>query len=278
MIADAGIAALRIRPDQIEKDESLDAMNGSAGAILGLLACYAATGEPKVLATAIACGRHLLQRRKLDKFGFKTWPTLDKRHLTGFSHGAAGIAYALLQLYKATSNAEFHDAAVEGICFEGQAFVREQNNWPDYRRAAASITHNPMFCMAWCHGAPGIGLGRIAALDIMDTRDVQRDIQAALASTSSVNLLPRDHLCCGNAGLMDTLCAAGERLPQGEWSRKARQLAARTIARGNNRGSFNIAFHNGFFNPSLFQGTAGVGYQLLRLADPTKIPSVLLLN
>jgi lantibiotic modifying enzyme len=77
---------------------------------------------------------------------------------------------------------------------------------------------------------------------------------------------------------MDTLCAAGERLPQGEWSRKALQLAARTIARGNKRAGFSIAFQNGFFNPSLFQGTAGVGYQLLRLADPMKIPSVLLLS
>ncbi len=278
LIADARIAALRIRPDQIEKDQSLDAMNGSAGAILGLLACYAATGEPKILARAIACGRHLLQRRKADKFGFKTWPTLDGCHLTGFSHGAAGIAYALLQLYKVTSDAEFFDAAVEGIYFEDHALVAEQNNWPDYRHAATKLSQGPMFCMAWCHGAPGIGLGRIAALDIMDTREVQRDIQAALASTSSVNLLPRDHLCCGNAGLMDTLCAAGERLPQGEWTRKALQLAARTIARGNERGGFNIAFENGFFNPSLFQGTAGVGYQLLRLADPTKIPSVLLLN
>jgi lantibiotic modifying enzyme len=135
-----------------------------------------------------------------------------------------------------------------------------------------------MFRMAWCHGAPGIGLGRIAALDMMDTCDVRRDIEAALASTSSANLLPRDHLCCGNAGLMDTLCAAGERFPEAEWSRKALQLAARTMARGNKRGGFNIAFHNGFFNPSLFQGTAGVGYQLLRLADPRRIPSVLLLN
>jgi len=253
-------------------------MNGAAGAIPGLLACYAATGEPKVLATAIACGRHLLQRRELDKFGLKTWPTLEKCHLTGFSHGAAGIAYALLQLHKVTADAEFYDAAVEGICFEGHAFVRQQNNWPDYRRAATRLSQDPMFCMAWCHGAPGIGLGRIAALDTMDTREVRRDIQAALASTSSANLLPRDHLCCGNAGLMDTLCEAGKRLPQGEWSRKALQLAARTIARSNKRGSFNIAFHNGFFNPSLFQGTAGVGYQLLRLADPAKIPSVLLLN
>ena len=154
LIADARIAALRIRPDQIEKDESLDAMSGCAGAIPGLLACYAATGEPKILASAIACGRHLLQRRELDRFGFKTWPTLEKCHLTGFSHGAAGIAYALLQLYKVTSDAEFYDAALEGIFFEGRAFVREQNNWPDYRRAATKLSQGPMFCMAWCHGAP----------------------------------------------------------------------------------------------------------------------------
>ena len=112
----------------------------------------------------------------------------------------------------------------------------------------------------------------------MDTVDVRRDIEAALTSTSRADMLPRDHLCCGNAGLMDTLCTAGERLSDGGWSREARQLAAKTVARGNRRGSFSIAFENGFFNPSLFQGTAGVGYQLLRLADPAKIPSVLLLN
>ncbi len=271
------MAALRIRPGQIESDESLDTMNGCAGAILALLACHNATGEPKVLATAIACGRHLLQGRRLDKFGLKTWPTLDKRHLTGFSHGAAGIAYALLQLYKVTSDAEFYQAAAEGISFEGRAFVSGQNNWPDYRRAAA-LSQGPMFSMAWCHGAPGIGLGRIAALDIVDTPEVRRDIQAALASTSSVNLLPRDHLCCGNAGLMDTLCTAGDRFPRDEWGHKALQLAARMIARSHKHGGFSIGFHNGFFNPSLFQGAAGVGYQMLRLADPARIPSVLLLN
>ena len=177
-----------------------------------------------------------------------------------------------------TADAEFYDAAVDGIGFERCAFVSEQNNWPDYRRTATRHSQDPMFCMAWCHGAPGIGLGRIAALDMMDTRDVRRDIEAALASTSGAHLLPRDHLCCGNAGLIDTLCAAGERFPQSQWPLKALQLAARTMARGNRRGGFNIAFHNGFFNPSLFQGTAGVGYELLRLTEPAKIPSVLLLN
>ncbi|MGQ0683059.1 MAG: type 2 lanthipeptide synthetase LanM family protein [Bradyrhizobium sp.] len=278
LIADAAIAARRIRTTQIETDERLDAMSGVAGAIPALLACYAATADEQILATAIACGRHLLQRRAPDPFGFRTWPTLEKRHITGFSHGAAGIAYALLQLYKVTGDAGFYQAAADAVGFEGRAFVADHNNWQDYRRAATTLAQGPKFCMAWCHGAPGIGLGRIAALDVMDTSDVRRDIAAALASTSQADLLPRDHLCCGNTGLMDTLCSAGERFSEGGWSRKARQLAAKTVARGNRRGSFSIAFENGFFNPSLFQGTAGVGYQLLRLADPARIPSVLLLN
>jgi type 2 lantibiotic biosynthesis protein LanM len=278
LVGDATTAALRIRPEQIEADRSLDAMSGAAGAIPALLACYAASGDPEVLALATACGRHLLQSRTPDRFGLKTWPTLEGRHLTGFSHGAAGIAYALLQLHKVTADAEFYDAAVEGVRFEAHAFSTEQNNWPDYRRAATTLSRDSMFCMAWCHGAPGIGLGRIAALDVMDTRDVRRDIEAALAATRSADLLHRDHLCCGNAGLMDTLCAAGERLAQSEWSPRAFQLAARIIARRNSRGGFSIGFDNGFYNPSLFQGTAGVGYQLLRLAAPAIIPSVLLLS
>lgn len=74
------------------------------------------------------------------------------------------------------------------------------------------------------------------------------------------------------------LCTAGQRLPDSGWSHQALRLAARTVARRNRRGSFSIAFHNGFFNPSLFQGAAGVGYQMLRLAEPSKVPSVLLLN
>lgn len=278
LVEDAGCVALRIRPEQIRKDDSLDAMSGSAGAIPALLACHGATGDPKVLAMAIACGQHLLGKRATDKFGLRTWPTLEGRHLTGFSHGAAGIAYALLLLFKATGDSEFYDAAFDAILFERLAFVEEQNNWQDLRRAAVSLRDGPVFSMAWCHGAPGIGLSRIAALDMMDTEVVRRDIEAALVSTAGVNLLPRDHLCCGNAGLMDTLCTAGERFPHQDWARKARQLAARTLMRSESRGGFNIAFHNGFFNPSLFQGTAGIGYQLLRLADPARVPSVLLLN
>jgi len=277
MIEEGRVAALRIAPEQIDKDETLDAIGGSAGAILGLLASHSATADPDLLARAVACGRHLLRKREADRSGFRTWPTLGKDHMTGFSHGAAGIAYALLKLYERTNDSEFYEAATEGIGFESNEFLPEENNWRDTRRAVAERSGVPPCAMAWCHGAPGIGLGRIGALDIMDTPDIRNDIQAALQSTGTVDLLPRDHLCCGNAGLMDTLCTAGERLSERRWTRKALQLATRTMARANGRG-FSVAFANGFFNPSLFQGTAGVGYQMLRLANPNEIPSVLLLE
>jgi type 2 lantibiotic biosynthesis protein LanM len=60
LIADARLAALRIRADRIEKDDSLDAMNGAAGAIPALLACYAAPASRRFspapsLAVAICC-------------------------------------------------------------------------------------------------------------------------------------------------------------------------------------------------------------------------------
>jgi lantibiotic modifying enzyme len=35
---------------------------------------------------------------------------------------------------------------------------------------------------------------------------------------------------------------------------------------------------NPVFSPSFFQGTAGIGYELLRLAYPEALPSVLLLE
>ena len=278
LIDDARSAALRIAQDEIDQDEILDAIGGSAGAILGLLACHAATGDAKVLAKAVACGRHLLAKREADACGLRTWPTLDKAHLTGFSHGAAGIAYALLRLHEMTSDREFYDAAKEGIGFETHEFVPERDNWPDHRGAARNLQENPRFGMAWCHGAPGIGLGRIGALDVMDVPEVRRDIEAALRATGRVGLLPRDHLCCGNAGLIDTLCTAGERLARPECTREALRLVARTAARARRDGGFAVAFRNGFFNPGLFQGTAGVGYQMLRLASPGEIPSVLLLE
>jgi lantibiotic modifying enzyme len=110
----------------------------------------------------------------------------------------------------------------------------------------------------------------------MDLPGIRDDIHSALITTRNAGLLDRDHLCCGNSGLAETLLTAGIKLQDRELTQDALRIMSKLTARANLRGSASIASGHGFFNPSLFQGAAGVGYQLLRVARPDIIPSVLL--
>jgi type 2 lantibiotic biosynthesis protein LanM len=280
LIAEAHRATSLIDQKLIDADKRLDVMGGVAGAILCLLACHGATGRTEVLEKAVACGQHLLARREPDKCGARTWATFANRHLTGFSHGAGGIAYALLRLFEKTGESEFLAAAKEAIDFESAEFVPAQNNWPDHRpsKGEGSNEARLAFKVAWCNGAPGIGLARLAGRHVFESAAVRRDIDAALTTTCQSHLLSRDHICCGNLGLVETLLVAGVALSQPEWTNEAVRMASRIAARAKRKGSFGITFANGFFNPTLFQGAAGVGYEFLRLACPDKITSVLVLE
>lgn len=280
LLEEANRAASRVTKKQIDSDTALDVIGGSAGTILCLLACHEAAGGEEILDKAVACGRHLLATQEADKSGFLAWPTLDKRHLTGFSHGAAGIAYALFKLYQKTGERGFYEAAQDGINFESHELVPEENNWPDHRefKEKGREPSGPVFMVGWCHGAPGIGLARLGALDIMDSPNIRNDIRSALITTSRGGVLPRDHICCGNAGLAETLLMAGLKLADPGWTQEALRIMSKLVWRAKRRGSIGVTFRSGFFNPSLFQGAAGVGYQFLRLACPDIIPSVLLLE
>ena len=81
-----------------------------------------------------------------------------------------------------------------------------------------------------------------------------------------------DQLCCGNFGRIELLVTAARTLGRPELLRHARELAA-TAGAGDGYG-----LHCGreLFNPALFQGLSGIGYELLRLARPEAVPSVLL--
>ena len=87
---------------------------------------------------------------------------------------------------------------------------------------------------------------------------------------------PLDHLCCGNLGRTDFLLTAGLRLGRPELTRLARDRAATVLARSEARGGFAWLSGDDSVNPGLFQGIAGIGYQLLRLAEPAAQSSVLL--
>lgn len=262
---DAKQAASLLTPEIIFTDRHLDVMNGTAGAILGLLTLYEVTADACFLDLAIVGGHHLLERRVKSEKGYRTWQTLDGKLLTGFSHGAAGIAYTLLRLYKITREVNFLEAAREAIAYEGSVFAPVVGNWPDFRAP------KPSFMTKWCHGAPGIGLARLGSLAILDTSEIRQEIGTALTTTQQFGLSEVDHLCCGNFGRIDFFLVAAYQLLRPKLWDEAQKKASLIVSRAEKTNSFQ-----GIYDPSFFRGLAGVGYEMLRLAEPNLLPSVLL--
>lgn len=178
----AKLAASLISPESIASDRQFDTLSGAAGAILGLLTLHQATVDPDVLEQATACGNHLLNNRVASNSGYRAWATVEDKLLTGFSHGAAGIVYALLRLYKTTAEPAFLEAAEEAIAYERSVFFPTIGNWPDLRSFALS-EGKPSFMTSWCHGATGVGLARLGSLMILDTAQIRQDIAVALNTT-----------------------------------------------------------------------------------------------
>ena len=272
LLDDAQQAALGITPEIIAADNQLDVIGGVAGAILGLLSLYQLCPQSLWLERAKLGGWHLLQKRTSSPSGFKAWATIQKKFLTGFSHGAAGIAYALLRLYEATNQLEFFEAAQEAIAYENSVFCFNIGNWQDLLAKTPSARTN------WCHGAPGIGLARLGGLTILDTEAIRQDISVAIETTKKFGLQGIDHLCCGNFGRSEFLLVAAQKLKQEELWETIQQQVAYCLERAEKSGGFQLFPHlpPDAYSPGFFQGTAGIGYELLRLAQPDLLPSVLL--
>ncbi|GCE07529.1 type 2 lanthipeptide synthetase LanM family protein [Dictyobacter aurantiacus] len=273
LLDDARQAARAMTATDIESDHELDVLAGAAGAILGLMALYDASPEQSILDQALLCGQYLLRASTISERGYRAWPNFNGKCLTGFSHGAAGIAYALLRLYSVTQNPSFLQAAKEGIAYEDSLFSTAEENWPDLRTDPPSLD-----VYTWCHGAPGIGLARAGGLSVLDTPQIRKDIDCALQKTQQCNLLDWDHLCCGNIGHVDILLTLSTLLSRPDLAAIARSLTGQVLTRAQQNGAFmfSMQFPPQVYKVELFQGMAGIGYELLRIAHPDRVPSLLL--
>jgi len=195
--------------------------------------------------------------------GHRAWPTQEGKLLTGFSHGTAGIAYALLRLYEVTDEVAFRAAAEQAFAYEHSVPAPQTGSW--------------------CHGAAGIGLARLGGLGALDTDLVRADIEIALETTLRQGVQSIDHLCCGTGGQAEFLLAASTRLARPELAETAWQWASQVVRQARQSGNYavgpSIAQSQGIparFWPGFFQGLSGIGYWLLRQALPGQIPAVLL--
>jgi type 2 lantibiotic biosynthesis protein LanM len=257
----------------IEADSRFDIISGAAGCIGALAALYSCAPSERILAAAIHCGEHLVRKAVTQDCGVGWISPAARRPLTGFSHGAAGISWALLRLFELSGDERFLSTALLGIQYERSQFSSKLGNWLDLRAA----DHDGACMTAWCHGAPGIGLSRLLSLPWIDIPETRSEIDTALETTVKSGFGGNHSLCHGDLGNVDVLLEAGLRLGEPKW-RTAAYRAAGMLLESIERNGRLCGNPVEIESPGFMTGLAGIGYELLRLAAPDRIPSVLALE
>ena len=272
----AGRALLLGLPADDSIPDVTDIIGGIAGTVVAqALASDALGGDGELLARAGEFAERLLARGQRDAHGALSWHTLgDKRaNLTGFAHGTAGIAHALLLLDALKPDPALREAAVGAFAYEAAAFDATQANWPDYRLLPGQPPGPVGYPVAWCHGAAGIVGSRLFA-EACGGFQVGSEIEAGLGTTARYveqwyRLPTADFTAChGIFGLLDTLLDA-VRSGRDACAAVLGQIVAyatERFHRGERAWPSGLLTHEEI--SGLMLGNAGIGHVYLRLGDP----------
>jgi len=280
---------LRRLEDETPRDKhNFDLISGCAGAIVGLLGLQQLLNNPSPLDLAMRWGDELLHIAKKTDHGY-SWGSVEcpsQHHLTGFSHGAAGAGYALIELFCVTDDPKYLRAAQYAFQYENHWFDSSEHNWPDFRELPSQVKRDrwPLsFTTYWCHGAPGIALSRLRAYETLHENRWRIEALIALDTTrrmvektlySGIESLSLCHGLCGNAEVLlyGQRVLGNERAEDSELIREVAEVSAEVHT---NREQSWLSGATACGIPGLLIGLAGVGYFYLRLQNPAT-PSVLI--
>jgi lantibiotic modifying enzyme len=135
---------------------------------------------------------------------------------------------------------------------------------------------------AWCHGAGGIALSRLATLPLSNAVNFRRDAEIGMNTLEATRPGALDHLCCGTLGLAAILRRGGEELNLPHLSENAQRKATAVVRSARAHDGLYALFYDiprTVPNPGLMQGVSGIGYSLLQMGSALKeMPDILLLN
>jgi lantibiotic biosynthesis protein len=225
-------------------------------------------------------------------YGGLSWssPGIPAQHnLTGLSHGAAGIGYALLELFRITGAERYRKAAQAAFDYERYWCDKRNGNWPDFRDISnLAATHRASratrYVSYWCHGAPGIALSRVRGFQLLKDESLRSDALVGLSTTiltcrqwleTRTGNYSLCHGLAGNAEVVRFTSMAGldeSTVPVRVWDFVARAGIERY-------GQPEVSWPCGVGGeaPGLMIGLAGIGYFYLSLYSK-RVPSVLLLE
>lgn len=230
--------------DRLDGLSQLDVVGGCGGTLLSLLGCLSADlkNSSPCIDKAIACGDHLLQHQApvgtaIDPINSNYW------------RGISGVAYALLRLAEVTQDNRYQVTAINAISLESAAIDNLKSD-PIVNQAKTEVA-----------------LGRLGGLPLLDTPQIRTEIDGAIAAIVEPGIWGDNNLFWGNCGRLEILLLAAEKLEQPQLNSAIDNLAHAIIHQDT------AVFSNGF--PGFLHGSSGVGYQLLRVARPQLLPSIL---
>jgi hypothetical protein len=293
-VGEAGVASALLRAGQVLDDPALvksasdlgkwvatlpheapDIFNGSAGRVRHHLFLWDETQDRAHLEFAIEAGERVLDMSMPAGKGGLKWPTPEEyggASFAGYAHGAAGVGDALLDLYEATGDERFLQAAIGAGRWLAQLAVPVDNehipglHWPRLE----SGTLNEGF---WCHGATGIG-GFFLHLATLQAMEEARELAAGAAFTvARATRWAVPVQCHGLAGniefLLDMYQATEDRAFWAEAKSLARILETfRAQEKGMLVWSADLPMR---YSPDYTIGYSGIAMCLLRLADPERL-------
>ena len=253
--------------ERIRRDAACDFLSGVAGLILPMAQRHREAPCDLTARLLHEAAARLMAAQTSDG----AWPSaISRQPLTGLAHGASGMGLALIAAGTALTDSVLIDAGAKAFAYERSVFVPQVGNWPDFRARPDAPDSPPSFMVSWCHGAPGIGLARLNALewapDHPHATIWREDLDVAMRTTAESPLGTADHLCCGNLGRAAILRIAGQRAARSEWVAAADDLSRQVAVLALSRGRFLLPNDDpgttGSSAPGLMNGIAGIAAHL----------------
>ncbi|EEF44459.1 lanC-like protein GCL2 isoform X2 [Ricinus communis] len=178
----------------------------------------------------------------------------------GAAHGLAGIMHVLM-------DAELKLDEVEDV--KGTLKYMINNRFPSGNYPASEEDWKRDVLVHWCHGAPGIALTLVKAVQVFGDKEF---LQAAVDAAEIVwnrGLLKRVGICHGISGNTYVFLALYRMTGSIEFLYRAKAFASFLLDRAHKLISAG-EMHGGDSPYSLFEGIGGMAYLFLDMIDPSK--------
>lgn len=258
---------LKCMESLIQEDVEFDIISGNAGVLLVLLNMYKTTKEQIYLQKAKEIAELLLGKISKDKeiVGWK--PKSVSKVLAGFAHGNSGFIEVFSRLYEVVPDDRYLNVIKGLIEYEDMLYSEKENNWIDLREFPEYHNEKKQMPVAWCHGAPGVLLSRLAAYKALKKSEdnelierIEKDIELAKNKTMLEGIHAGYCLCHGNMGNLEILRLYAETFQDTTTEENCKIMLAKIV---------DMLYKEEIlptekYNPGFMTGISGMAYSLMR--------------